>query len=159
MKLAAFPISSSNRFLNSVADALENVSIRSCSCFTSSVKSNDASLCTSTLVLPLPGPAATTTCWLVESLIISNWAGDNAPNNCWNLAGVSVRLISSCLLPGKYLLKKKIELLIGINWLTNTQRICYYYFLISILSRNMKYDWNSIKFFPFEEFQEKSGET
>ena len=69
-KFAALPISERRRFLNSVAAARENVSIKSCSCFTSSSNSNAASLWTSTRVFPLPGPAATTIYFESASLMI-----------------------------------------------------------------------------------------
>lgn len=69
-KFAALPISERRRFLNSVAAARENVSIKSCSCFTSSSSSNAASLWTSTRVFPLPGPAATTIYFESASLMI-----------------------------------------------------------------------------------------
>ena len=44
-----------------VAAAREKVSINNCSCLTSSSRSSDVSLWTSTRVLPLPGPGAVTT--------------------------------------------------------------------------------------------------
>ena len=69
---AAFPMRSMSRFLNSVAAALEKVTIKSCSCFTSSSSISDASLWTSTRVFPLPGPAATTMYFDDESFMISD---------------------------------------------------------------------------------------
>ena len=103
---AALPISSYSLVLNSVAAALENVSISSCSCFTSSIISSDASLCTRTFVLPLPGPAATTIILLLLSFIIFNCAGDNVPKISLNLAGVIFCDIS-VFLPLKYFSRKK----------------------------------------------------
>ena len=101
----ALPISSRNLCRNSVAAAREKVSIRSCSCLTSSIRSKEASLCTRTLVFPLPGPAAATIYFESLSLTIESCAGDNSPNRRRNLAGVMFIDISS-FLPLKYLLRK-----------------------------------------------------
>ena len=102
---AALPMRSYSLLRNSIAAAREKVSISSCSCFTSSIMSSEASLCTRTLVFPLPGPAATTIYFALRSLIIFNWAGDRSPKSCLNFDGVTVLVISSCL-PLKYFLKK-----------------------------------------------------
>ena len=78
---AALPIRALSRFLNSVAAALENVSIRSCSDLTSSRRIKEASLRTRTYVLPLPGPAGTTMNLDSLSLIMSDCVPVRLPNN------------------------------------------------------------------------------
>ena len=102
-KLAAPSISDTSRFLNSVAAAREKVTISSCSCFTSSKLSREASLCTSTRVFPLPGPAATTMYLDSSSWMIRDWVSDNPPNNFSYRSGVMFRLISAARSPLKYL--------------------------------------------------------
>ena len=95
-------MSAISRCLNSTADAREKVSISSCSCLTSSSRSSDASLCTSTRVLPLPGPAATTMHRDSLSEIISICLADSTAKSWSYLAGVMLRSISRWRSPLKY---------------------------------------------------------
>ena len=102
-KCAALPMSCMSRCLNSVAAAREKVSMSSCSCFTSSSNRSEASLCTSTRVLPLPGPAATTMQRDSWSLMMAFCLSERSSNSCLNFAGLMLRSISLARSPLKYL--------------------------------------------------------
>ncbi len=90
--------------LNSLAAALENVSISNCSDFTSSIISSDASFLTSTNVFPLPGPAGATIYWDSLSDIILFWVLVRFPNISLYLLGLIFICISLSREESKYFL-------------------------------------------------------
>ena len=75
------PASCSKRLLNTCAAGREKVSIKNCSGLTSSMSNKEATLWTNSLVLPLPGPAATR---ILSDLACNtaNCSSDKSPCNC-----------------------------------------------------------------------------